>query len=114
MSALLLATAIAVPALRAVLEAAPGAHATVTDEQPADDDEREASDQGHGPPSWANAGGRATGKEAWKRLPPDERRDLMARLVSEHRDGMRAFEECAQAGRDDCEKPLPPGLAKKL
>ena len=38
----------------------------------------------------------------------------MTRLVKEHEQGMRAFEACQEAGGDDCAKPLPPGLAKKL
>ncbi len=38
----------------------------------------------------------------------------MATLVKEHEQGMKAFAACRDAGGDDCEKPLPPGLAKKL
>ena len=37
----------------------------------------------------------------------------MTRLAREHRQGMRAFGTCVEAGGDDCAKPLPPGLAKK-
>jgi hypothetical protein len=118
-SALLLAAAIAVPAFRLALTSDETASATVSVPTSADDEQAEGDDEGDGPPSWANAGGqgksaKAAGKQAWKRLTKAERHDLMTRLVREHKAGMKAFEACAEAGRDDCEKPLPPGQAKKL
>ncbi len=99
------------------------------DDDPADDDpadgEREGQergDQGQGPPPWANndhdkqkAHGKATGgNDAWKQLSPAARADLMTTLVKEHKRGMRTFATCQEAGSSPCEKPLPPGLAKKL
>ena len=50
---------------------------------------------------------------AWKALSPSERASLMAKLVRAHEIGMRKFAACRAAGRDDCVKPLPPGLAKR-
>ena len=38
----------------------------------------------------------------------------MKRLTTQHAKGMKAFGACVKAGRSDCEKPLPPGLAKRL
>lgn len=77
-------------------------------------------DNGHGPPAWAQghqakhgkAAGKADGK-AWKQLAPEERATLMRKLTTEHSEGMRAWGECVAAGRDDCSRPLPPGLAKR-
>ena len=37
----------------------------------------------------------------------------MAKLVRAHEIGMKKFAACRAAGRDDCVKPLPPGLAKR-
>ena len=89
-----------------------------------DDDESadDGHDEGQGPPPWANndrdktkAKGKAKGKnDAWKQLSPAARADLMTELVKEHEQGMKRFAACQEAGGDDCEKPLPPGLAKKL
>jgi len=81
-----------------------------------DEDAGETTDEGHGPPPWANNDhDKAKGKNAaWKALSPKARADLMAKLVTEHRQGMKAFAACQEAGGDDCAKPLPPGLAKKL
>ena len=70
-----------------------------------------------GPPPWAHGRAKAKGHgpgKAWKELSPAQRSDLMKRLTTQHAQGMKAFGECVQAGRSDCEKPLPPGLAKRL
>ena len=37
----------------------------------------------------------------------------MATLSREHADAMQKWSDCVAAGRDDCVRPLPPGLAKK-
>ena len=42
-----------------------------------------------------------------------QRKATMDRLVHEHAAGMKKFSACVEAGRRDCEKPLPPGLAKR-
>ena len=86
-----------------------------------------SDDEAGDPPAWSNAGGGGhddkqdkpdkkgkKGKDdGWKQLAPAERRELMAGLVREHKAGMADFTTCKQAGGTDCEKPLPPGLAKK-
>lgn len=78
----------------------------------------ESTDEGHGPPPWANNDhdkAEDKGKNAaWKALSPVARADRMAKLVKDHQQGMRAFAACQEAGGDACDKPLPPGLAKKL
>ena len=70
-----------------------------------------------GPPPWASsvAGGKhhKVGLDAWKRLTPAQREELMTRLAREHTAGMKAYRACRSDGRTDCEKPLPPGLAKR-
>ena len=75
---------------------------------------------GHGPPLWAEGRGGADGpgdkhawREVWKGLTATQREETMSRLAQQHTSGMRAWKECVSDGRDDCEKPLPPGLAKK-
>lgn len=50
---------------------------------------------------------------AWKKLTPAEKAKKMATLSREHADGMKKWADCLAAGRDDCERPLPPGLAKR-
>ena len=57
-------------------------------------------------------------QQGWRDLSEQERDDLMAELAREHATGMRRWAECvgaAEGGADrgDCERPLPPGLAKK-
>jgi hypothetical protein len=70
-----------------------------------------------GPPPWAHSVGAGkkdkSGLDAWKQLGPAQREVLMARLTREHSDGMKAYGACRDDGRADCEKPLPPGLAKR-
>jgi hypothetical protein len=74
---------------------------------------------GHGPPPWAQgpAGHAAGDKRAWHSgwiaMSPREREQTMERLAQEHASGMRSWAQCVADGRDDCEKPMPPGLAKK-
>jgi hypothetical protein len=50
--------------------------------------------------------------EASRGDPPAQAR-RMQRLARRHAAGMRAWAACTAAGRDGCEKPLPPGLAKR-
>jgi hypothetical protein len=80
------------------------------------------------PPGWARAHknhaarpGHAdkAWKEAWHAMTPAQRERRMTELGRAHRQGMRQWAECVAAAGDDkaqrseCEKPLPPGLAKK-
>jgi hypothetical protein len=56
------------------------------------------------------------GKEAnsaWKDLTPAQRASTMAKLTRAHAEGMKEFATCVAAGRADCVRPLPPGLAKR-
>lgn len=96
-------------------------------------DEEKAA-RGHGPPPWAALGhrgqarghGQARGlgadadwKEAWRKLTPAQRERTMTDLAKAHAEGMQEWAECVSAAGDDhaqraaCEKPLPPGLAKR-
>jgi hypothetical protein len=71
--------------------------------------------QGHGPPSWAHAtgdGGKGS-LDAWKELTPRQRAKKMAVLTRAHTAGMKKWAKCTAAGRNDCVRPLPPGLAKR-
>lgn len=83
---------------------------------------------GFGPPPWAHAGkgkderrGKAaqSWKDDWRALTPAQRTERMAALSQAHEEGMRTWARCARAAgtdsakRRDCEKPLPPGQAKK-
>jgi hypothetical protein len=90
-------------------------------ESEAEDNDADDADKGddagrHGPPSWAH-GGKAKAHDksltTWKRLTPAQREATMAKLVHEHTTGMKKFSACVAAGRQDCVKPLPPGLAKR-
>ena len=80
------------------------------------------------PPAWARAhknhparSGHAdkSWKEAWHAMTPAQREERMTELARAHRQGMRQWAECVAAAGDDrgqrgaCEKPLPPGLAKR-
>ncbi len=81
-----------------------------------------SDDQSGDPPSWSNAGGggqddkqaKPDKQDGWKKLAPTERHELMSGPVREHKTGMADFQACKRAGGTDCEKPLPPGQAKKL
>ena len=74
-------------------------------------------DEHDGPPPWAHSADRdkhaTPGLGSWKELTPDQRDELMKRLTREHRAGMKAYRACRSEGRAGCEKPLPPGLAKR-
>lgn len=88
-----------------------------------------ASAEAVDPPGWARAHKHhSTGspghsdkawKEAWHAMTPAQREQRMTELARAHRLGMRQWAECVAAARGDaaersaCEKPLPPGLAKK-
>jgi hypothetical protein len=68
-----------------------------------------------GPPPWAS---HPRGPQAqvggWHDLTPKQRALKMARLAQRHATAMRKWAACRQAGRTDCVRPLPPGLAKRL
>lgn len=82
-----------------------------------------------GPPAWAHAHKSHPGggpdradkawKDAWHAMTPAQREERMTALARAHRQGMRQWAECVAAAGDDatqrsgCEKPLPPGLAKR-
>jgi len=67
------------------------------------------------PPPWAShpRGPRAQAP-VWHDLTPKQRAGKMARLAQRHATAMRKWAACVRAGRTDCERPLPPGLAKRL
>jgi hypothetical protein len=82
----------------------------------------------HGPPAWAHAHSKAASarakgskdwKGAWHAMTEAQRTARMETLSKAHAEGMRAWARCVEAagedraGRSSCEKPLPPGLAKK-
>jgi hypothetical protein len=78
-------------------------------------DRDELGDHGHGPPSWAH-GARQDDhawKKAWAALTPAEREKRMRALAEEHARGMRQWHRCVASGHGACQKPMPPGLAKK-
>ena len=135
MSALVAATLLAVAALavpvigafwhdsggqggQAAVAAADPGDVDEADESSTDDDQDAdpAAERG-GPPPWAHSAAKGKGAkhglDAWKRLTPAQREALMTRLTREHAAGMKAYSACRADGRKDCEKPLPPGLAKR-
>lgn len=71
--------------------------------------------RGNGPPPGAHGpkGDDKAWQRAWKKLTPQQRERTMARLAEEHAVGVRAWAKCKAEGREGCEKPMPPGLAKK-
>jgi hypothetical protein len=71
--------------------------------------------QEHGPPAWAHAHNHKShaSPATWKALTPARRRSRMAALARQHAAGMRRWGECTSAGREDCVRPVPPGLAKR-
>lgn len=91
---------------------------------PGQDADRRDRD-GLGPPPWAAAHGRdgakadQTWKDRWRTLTPTQKARKMESLARAHEEGMRTWTRCVQGAGDDtaersaCEKPLPPGLAKK-
>lgn len=71
---------------------------------------------GHGPPPWAHGHGAGRGgphADGWKELTPEQRATLMAELARRHTDAMKEWGRCVAAERDDCVRPVPPGLAKR-
>lgn len=107
-------------------DSSPTADATVLARAGAEDP-RQDEKGGPGPPPWASAGGanakrgNATDswKDDWRALTPAQKTQTMASLARAHEDGMRNWTLCVRAAGTDaekrrtCEKPLPPGLAKK-
>ena len=66
-------------------------------------------------PPWAQSHatqGQDKSLTQWKAMRPASGGPTMARLVREHAAGMKEFSSCVAAGRHDCERPLPPGLAR--
>ncbi len=91
-------------------------------------DEGDDGDAGD-PPPWARDGGKGKGgghgvdkawQKAWHELSPAQKEQKMTALAAAHDRGMTAWTDCMAAGGKDasnggaCEKPLPPGRAKKL
>lgn len=86
---------------------------------------QDARDHGSGPPPWAAAHGREGAKadqawkDRWRALSPAQKARKMEELARAHEEGMRTWTRCVRAAgadtakRNACEKPLPPGLAKK-
>lgn len=89
---------------------------------------QDADRRGHdrlGPPPWAAAHGRDGAKadqgwkDRWRALSPAQKARKMEELARAHEEGMRTWTRCVRAAgadtakRNACEKPLPPGLAKK-
>ena len=83
---------------------------------------KQEGSRGYGPPSWAHGHGdhdkaaKQQWKDAWRALSPTERKQRMRSLAAEHEAGMKEFSACVKAAkgqRGDCEKPIPPGQAKK-
>jgi hypothetical protein len=98
-------------------------------DEPKSNEAKDSHGEGLGPPPpWARGVGtdaKARGKDsswkqAWRELTPAQREEKMTALAKEHSDGMARWEQCvAAAGEDrqkraECEKPLPPGLAKRM
>jgi hypothetical protein len=134
----LTAVVLIAPNASSLASGSPSGTARTTDSADADSadgtDEKADTNENHGralgPPSWANAHGRHGNgskpsqandwKDAWQQLTPAQRSNKMASLAKAHADGMRAWGDCvAGAGKsmvnlEKCEKPLPPGLAKRL
>ncbi len=67
-----------------------------------------------GPPPWAShPRGPKAQVPGWHDLTPKQRAQKMARLAHRHATAMRKWAACVRAGRTDCERPLPPGLARR-
>ena len=52
-------------------------------------------------------------RSAWRTLTPAQRARKMAELSQRHADAMQKWADCVAAGKDDCVRPLPRGLAKR-
>jgi hypothetical protein len=89
---------------------------------------KERAKKDPGPPPWAPAHGHPhpnakhhadkAWREAWQALTPAQREKKMSELSRAHAQGMREWAKCVAAAPeatkpDACEKPLPPGLAKR-
>ena len=69
---------------------------------------------GQGPPPWAHRHGPKAGPGAeWRKLTAQQRAEKMAELAKEHAQAMQKWADCLAAGKTDCVRPLPPGLAKR-
>jgi hypothetical protein len=75
-----------------------------------------------GPPTWVLSKAHLKDhswkrKSEWQTLAPAQRGEVMERLAREHRTGMRAWKRCVADSPsslgNDCERPLPPGIAKR-
>jgi hypothetical protein len=76
----------------------------------------ERAGEGHGPPPWASGfqgGPPESWHETWRDMTPQQRELRMSELAVEHAAGMRRWSACVAHERRDCEKPHPPGLARK-
>jgi hypothetical protein len=73
--------------------------------------EKKKADKQTEPPGKAR--GRHGPGSAWKALTPAQKAKKMAELSREHADAMQKWAACVAAGRDDCERPVPPGHAKR-
>ncbi len=68
-----------------------------------------------GPPPWAShPRGPQAQVGSWHDLTPKQRARKMVRLAQRHATAMKKWAACVRAGRADCVRPLPPGLAKRL
>jgi len=121
-------TATTVLAVGSTQDSPPAADALVKAHGSATLVEERRDHDGLGPPPWAHAGGRLgvqrgkaaqSWKDVWRALTPAQRTQKMAALSRAHEEGMRKWTRCVRAAGTDgakrraCEKPLPPGLAKK-
>jgi hypothetical protein len=53
---------------------------------------------------------------AWRSLTPAQKARTAEKLAERsrtHAEGMQKWADCVATGRDDCVRPLPPGLAKR-
>ena len=121
---------VAGPPVLALVQATDDIGASRSRSAPAQPTARNGPDQGHhqgkdhgqgwrahhrdGPPPWAShpRGPRAQ-LGSWHDLTPKQRARKMARLAQRHATAMRKWAACMQAGKTDCVRPLPPGLAKR-
>ena len=99
-----------------------GAHAHRAGARPDRREEEPGPGQGQGwrthhrdgPPPWAShPRGPQAQVPGWHDLTPQQRARKMARLAQRHAAAMRKWAACVRAGRTDCVRPLPPGLAKR-
>jgi hypothetical protein len=114
-----------------VLSADSSTRASSTDVKTRDADGKSAlrddHSRGFGPPAWAKAEKPKhharplddDWRTAWRALTPAQRKSRMQALAKAHTEGMQKWHACAtKAGTDSakratCEKPTPPGHAKR-